>query len=596
MPIIDVSTPFATVASTAVTALSIGRYPVEITVSNPTYGQLFAMVGGPLWFVPSGKDTQLLYAAYDDLPPLAPGTGYLFQRVAPAYAKKLKTALPTGVPPMIEVVYFNVDPVSVRADLTPVATLVPDLVLKSFGTIAGSPTHTQYVNQLLDVILDGKAGLYVRGGAKVGKIASSQFTLFLTGGDTFGLSPIPLLRAMPDLAGSGWTDHPLIKAVSSLSVPVDIYAELRVWDNTQQTTKPLPDGLAVRLMDHDLSGDTPLVTGALGGGNGRAELHVKNTDLEHTSLGVTEKLPDLFFEADLGASNPDPTIVADRWQSNDQHTVGLDPGYFDDFAGTRLGSAVDPLRFQIGLGFWSDLISFRPPAAVQSALKLARQSVQAIENAFEADIIQAKSELVIGHQSAPLSLDFYGVKVDQLPTGYATAEALLTFIRTNFNLFIDTKISEFNPVNPSWFDPNASPVGIVLRIIIPAFFGIPDIGDVVVGQADSKQWTVNTISDPTDLAHPLGGIRRWGFLTNPDGSHTFYTKGTDRPWAEIDYKFDWMVFRGANELWTSFQEKITNMVNSQEGSATILPAFANRFTWKVVKPLYWKPDPNNPWL
>jgi hypothetical protein len=242
---------------------------------------------------------------------------------------------------------------------------------------------------------------------------------------------------------------------------------------------------------------------------------------------------------------------------------------------------------------------------VQLSLKAVGRGIQAIENAYEEDIILPQTGEII-HKSARLSLDFYGVRVDKLPDGYATPEDLLSFIRTNFNDFIDTTNSEFIPTNLNWFDPNVSPLGIVLKIDFFKFYVTnPDSGAIVVGQADAKGWTISTIYDPdlipfydpdSNRHHPLGGIRRWGFFVNTDGSYTFYTKGADRPWSDIDHMVDRMIFGGADSLWRSYQQKVTEMVNRKNGNATPLPVTAERFDWAAVKPLYWKPDPTNPWI
>ncbi len=597
MPIIDLSMSFASVKSlTAVTAANSGRYPVAITVSNPAFRQLFTMAGGPVSFVPAGKDPFFLYNGYPDLPTLDAGPGYLYQKVWMSDLAWLRSRLPAGVPPMIEIVYFNVDPATVRADLASRVASIPLDVLESFGKIAGTPTHAQYETQLLDKLVGGEAAMYVPGGTPVGKMASTTFTLFFTGGDTVGLSPIPFIRTMPDIDDS-WTDHPLIDAMSSLPVPVDIYTEFRTWDSAANSSKPLPDATMVQLMDHHtFTADAILATETIRWGGGVAEFHLPE---------ITAPSPDLFLQISLGAANPEPGILSDPWQSTDHHTIETSPGYYGDFLGTRLGSAIVPIQFQIGLGFWSDLISFRPPPAVQLSLKAEGRAIQAIENAYEGDKIVGKADEVI-HQVSPLSLDFYGVRVEKLPDGYATPDELLSFIRTHFNDFIDTDNSNFIPTDPSWSNPNVSPVGIVLRIDFFKFYVInPDSGAIVVGQSDSKGWTISTIYDPnitpiydfdSDLHHPLGGVRKWAFFDNLDGSYTFYTKGADRPWLEIDYDFEGVIFGGADNLWRSYQDKIATMVNAQGGIAITLPVTVERFEWNAVKPLYWKPDPNNPWL
>ncbi len=580
MPVIGPPTS----GSVSVTAATVGRYGLEVQVGSASDRQLFTMAGGAVYFVPVGSDPFLVYQAYEDLPPLAPGTGYVLQRIWMVDTRTLQLRLPVGVPPMVDILYFNVDPVSFRADaeLALQAAPLSRRVLKSFGALPPTADLAAYQTQLLDLMLEGKAGLLFPGGSPVGSMASNSFTLFFTCEDFVGVSPIPYLRNLPELAGAQWLGHPLISAVSAIPVPIDIYAQFNVWSSLTNQAEPLPDGLPVRLINYNPISSETLDQQTLSGGTGSVAFNLPASQTQ-------EAEPDLLFEIDLGTSNPEPSMIIDPWDSSAQggkHTLGSSLGYFDDFTGTRLGSAIAPLQYLIGLGPWQYLINQRPSVALQAALEAQGRFGQPIESSYH---------------DAPISLDYYGVRISQLPKLYPTAKELMDHVRTNFDRFYSHSVSVFRTDDPAWGDADASPVGVVLEIDFK-LFDIPGGGGSVVvsGHDYNGGFTVNTISDPgiagSRWYHPLGGIRHWGIVANPDGSFTLFTQGADRPFLQIDHINQDLIFSGADRLWTSFHLAVEKFVNSNGGTAQTLPVFAERFKWGKVADLYWLDDPTNPWL
>jgi hypothetical protein len=600
MPVIAAQSYVPVLAATTVVGSSVGRYGLKVKISNPTYRQLLAMAGGLVSFVPAGSDRFSLYQTYPGLPQLSAGTGYVLQSVWIADVNKLRSVLPAGVPAMVQIVYFNVDPAAFRIDAGPRVASLKLSLLKSFGTIAGSPGRPAYETQLLDLLLQGKADLFFHGGDPIGKMASDSLILFFPGEDKIGISPIPYLRAMPDFAGSQWQGHPLIAATTGLPVPVDVYAQFNKWDSATGVAVPLPDGRPVRLVDYNpLIPNTTLATKPLAGGTGRVAFNLTETQIKPVLPG----LPDLLFEVDLGGANPEPGLITDPWDSSvSKSNKALSPnsGYFEDFKGTRLGSATWPLQFQIGLGFWQYLINHRPSAAVQAAIKTQGFYGQPIENSYHRSWWDVAAQAQYDYYSS-LSLDYYGVRITTLPNGFSTPRALMDHIRTYFNDFYDHSASFFYTNDPRWADPNVSPVGVMLEIDLKKFGASLDTGYVVVSDFDANGgWTVNTASNPGTvlprLYHPLGGIRRWTFTTNSDGSSTFFTQGADRPYQWVDDTIDRVIFSGAHRLWKSWQRKLANFVNSKNGAAQMLSPFAERFDWPTVRDLYWADDPTNPWL
>ena len=305
MPIIDSSQDYAAIKiANVVTSSPENHYALRITVTDTTYNRLFSMVGSIVYFVPENafSDPLLLFQSYPDLPPLSPGTGFLAQVVWPTDFSKLTKVLPVGVPPPTQIVYLNVVPTSVHDALKPFVEPLPDKWLTDDPS-AGD--HEQHVEEFLAKVLEGKAGVFVPGGQKIGKIATTEFTLFLASSDFNGLSPILHIRDMPNYGGEQWSGHPLIESVSTLPVPVNVYAEFKVWDDSDKAFKPLPSGVTVRLMDFDPEPQDELLQSITTDENSNGKTHFTFPDIQT----IDESEPDLFFEVDLGNHNPDPAVL-----------------------------------------------------------------------------------------------------------------------------------------------------------------------------------------------------------------------------------------------------------------------------------------------
>lgn len=600
MPIIaDTEFPYKSVKnSTTVTAQKVGAYALNISVSNPNYGQLYTMAGAFVSFVPAGGfDPFQLHVFYPSLPNLVPGTGALIQQIVPDDVLEFGRVLPEGVPSPKFIVYLNVDPASVRNALDLTVRLLPEEILKQAWKLPGGSLE-EYVDNYHKKILGGEISVFLWGGVPIGRPASSDFVLFFSGGPpegVNGISPIPQLRSLPDFAGDTWEGHPLIDAVSDLSVPVDIYASFAAWDRDARKYSPLPDGVGIDLMDFDsLSSNDVLASLSTEAGLG--VVHFKFSDIQN----IDEKEPDLFFLAHLGSLNPEEGLLPDDWSSREWIFLGLlstGSGYYPNFIGTRLGKEAEPLIFRIGLGFWAELISLRPPVEVQSALKQVSRSVHHIEDAGgDPD------------RNPDINLDFYPVRVRSMPTvngKHFTAPDLLRYIRLNLNEFVDTSLFDFSlddeeADGEKWetVDP-ADPValrgllGVVLHLDFYLLWIVNvDDGSVVVSDIDTTQFTVSTIFTLGDFGHPVSGNRCFGFTIEPDGSWIFFTKGADRPTGPDDDDLSGFEFRGANLSWLSFQNGIAEFVNKNGGQASLDPAFSGRFPWNYVKDKYWKPTVN----
>ncbi|WP_181304178.1 hypothetical protein [Rufibacter sp. XAAS-G3-1] len=192
--------------------------------------------------------------------------------------------------------------------------------------------------------------------------------------------------------------------------------------------------------------------------------------------------------------------------------------------------------------------------------------------------------------SSVVNMDYFGVRVNTLPMingQRATAEQFLNLIRININNFVDTENSEFTPYNHYNVDDRAlwssnNPLGAIVSIDI---WG-PRNGSVIVSNYNSNSWTFSTLKDPFNGVHPVSGNREFGFTTNTDGSYTFYTRGVDRLSDAIitgSQIVGGIPFNQADELWTSFQNRIKLYVNNHSGNASNSITETYRPDWSALK-------------
>jgi len=595
MPIIDASDAgngYANVGTVTVT--QVGSYALQVDVANPAYNQLYAMAGTVVYFVPGGSTPPLEFKLHDlfpDLPQPAAGNGFLALKTWPVDVHSQKTILPAGIQPLRFVAYINVEPTSVRAALKPFVEILPDELLEDSWDQPAAGSRDDYIENLLDLVMATKRGIFVAGGTPVGRAAlqnsgvpaSTRVTLFSWVEPTVDQpeSLIPHLRELPEYGGQEWTGHPLIEAISELPVPFDAHLFIDVWDPASGSFQPLPAGVPVELKDDDfLPPDDSIVT-IPSGADGR--VHIR------TTLGPEIEDPDLYFLVDL-PSNPEPTILDDPWPSHTGPFVGPHAGYYPDFRGSRVGSYLSPLLFHIGLGFWSDLLAFQVSGTIIRNLALANRSVQAIADAYHEVRDNPPGQPFTYY--TPISFDYYPVIIQQLPNN-TTAEQLLKKIRVDINDFIDTNYGEFFPTDETGWNSD-DPLGVVVRIDLNIDFlrgTTAERGDVVVGESATNRFKFVTIFDPDDHGHPLGGVREFGFRYEVDSTLVFYTRGADRAWNHFDDLTRDVIFSGADGLWSSFQEKLAAYVNDpvNGGEATIGNKFSQRFDWEKAKDLYGPP-------
>lgn len=245
---------------------------------------------------------------------------------------------------------------------------------------------------------------------------------------------------------------------------------------------------------------------------------------------------------------------------------------------------------------WENLISFRPPAAIQFG----------VNERFSSIVLPNRVCHAIEDGLGPINLDYYPIRISAMPVfgdRMMTGVELLEFIRIDFNKgelnkFVDSSPDGaiFNPYDSSIDDSLwlSGLIGAVISIdIIVSNIVVsnlnPDDGSVVLSEAAPNHWTFSTIRTPNDLNHPVSGNRQFGFFPTVAGEFVFYIRGADRLTTFIDEILGDTVFAGGNNLWLSFQRRVAEFVNGNHGLATIESPLSDRYDWLAVQADYFHP-------
>lgn len=247
----------------------------------------------------------------------------------------------------------------------------------------------------------------------------------------------------------------------------------------------------------------------------------------------------------------------------------------------------------------ADLLNFCPPVALQKVV-VARNGAGGLKFAFHA-IDRAKG----GEET---NVDSYRVKVTSMPTlpntvQPMTPEALFDHLRGHLAEFIDATNSEFRPYDgavdkTTW--SRADPTGaIMLFDILNKFGAVPVkkksdrieralvVASDIKRSADLYYWRFSTLGandawKPDFSAygdHPVSGTREFG-LYKSDTVWVAYTRGADRATGVfIDYWSRNDIFKGADDLWKSFQAKFAKFVKDNGGAAEVLPPERQEPLW-----------------
>jgi hypothetical protein len=340
----------AVTAATTFQVTTAAHLGLKMTLANVAYSPLIAMVGGLVTFLPTGKPLPTA-----DATP-SPGTGSLYIKTHLPDVHALRKKLPPGVPPPTKVLYLNVKPTAVRNVLQPVvqALLLADLK-SAWNKPSAMPDRAGLESNYLDRIMLGEKAVFVPGGTLIGQAeridptntaSDFEMTLRFTDGTGNDLSPLLHLRSMPDF-GARWVGHPLVTATANTPVPVNIYLQFEVWDETASTHPyvPLPPGVAVDLMDYDSGSPNDKLATQITDAQGRVHFSIPDIQI------LDEPEPDIFFLVHTNQLSHAGHTLPQEWSTKGWKDKNGLPGYYENFKGTQLGDAANPLTFRIGVDF-----------------------------------------------------------------------------------------------------------------------------------------------------------------------------------------------------------------------------------------------------
>jgi hypothetical protein len=234
----------------------------------------------------------------------------------------------------------------------------------------------------------------------------------------------------------------------------------------------------------------------------------------------------------------------------------------DRINGSGLSSADE--EADADLNEWKNLVQFRVPSTIASALQTRSMRVQRYAEALGADI----------------NLDYFPVFIRKLPSTnerQLTPSQLLTTIRMGMAgedpQFINKKKSTFVPyaARDAVLWNSANPLGAVLYINIPG----PDDAAVVLSAIDQQRWIFTTIraDEPRPGTkppgqHPVTGNREFGIRPQGDG-YVFYTRGADISSGFLESQVTGFTYGKGDELWRSLQERVATWIRSNGGDATV---------------------------
>jgi hypothetical protein len=245
---------------------------------------------------------------------------------------------------------------------------------------------------------------------------------------------------------------------------------------------------------------------------------------------------------------------------------------------------------------WLDLIRFRPPEAVSSAIAARGLGEQRIEDGRGA-----------------LNLDWYPVIIDRLPNKPGTVtrfteQELFDYVRKNFPSFLQVYPRTGKAASLETYEANdgvawasQDPLGAVLKFTIdpnpapmwldgmPNSFVLTELGLVACTEyvADTVtadfHWNFTTLRGPVPIGfHPVSGTRQFGLGKSQDGL-TFYVRAADRPTTVFEQGAGPVLIRGQEEYWETFRTKLVLFVTSLAGIARSGERQSLQFDWDQVR-------------
>ncbi len=231
---------------------------------------------------------------------------------------------------------------------------------------------------------------------------------------------------------------------------------------------------------------------------------------------------------------------------------------------------------------WDELISFRPPAALQNTPITGGWHFQPIEDAA----------------SARVNLDYYEVSIETLPTiagRRQTGAELFEIFRNDLDRFIDHTLANFGPyqdADKAKWKSGALGSHLVFDIFLAMVPNQPRVArsaEVVLSEKAETRWRFSTGRSDFHTPHPVSGTREFGFVQRTDGHVVIYTRGADRISNRLDEQTEDLIFRGGEDIWERFQQRLYDFVVDHGSTATISSPIVNRPCWAELKQAHFKP-------
>lgn len=194
-----------------------------------------------------------------------------------------------------------------------------------------------------------------------------------------------------------------------------------------------------------------------------------------------------------------------------------------------------------------------------------------------------------------VNMDFFPVTITEFPinplTGQPfTPQGFFELMRKSLDGFLEGGPASFGGYNTSemnkWVSNNY--LTSLMRFDIQVNDWMTQDGSVICVEQHPQRWKFATMFTPQDWAHPVSGIREFGYYEDTNGNYVYYTRGVDRVEKKIEEDIGEFfnlesAFEGADVLWNAFQQNMAGFVNDFNGQAQINNDFIARPEWQQVE-------------
>jgi len=370
-----------------VAATDLGDAGLTFVLDQAADKTVFAAYAGSIRYLSAGQA----------LPSGTPASvDSLVLSLLPKAPQELARRQPDGLPGITSFVYQGIDPATFQTVITAkVAALTEAQLNAAWRSVQGTdPTTQSLAARRAMCVTNVMWGLYeleVVGGERLGQVLADAantsaypLTFKAYEGQVVGkvnqvlaVSPLYFLRFLPEIAQSDvWLNHPLLAATSGFERGAQFYIGFQVSTimgeadpitheatPAQATYYQVEAGSQVNL--YDRQGTDTLVASAVTNGNGIAFF-----DLTHAQVSGT---PNYYFAIQAPTTlltargSTQPMQLPATWATALDSTRywlaadGRTKGYLANFKGFRLGNAITPVWFNIGVDYFFEF-SFAMPA------------------------------------------------------------------------------------------------------------------------------------------------------------------------------------------------------------------------------------------